>query len=93
MALVIKEMRVNNIALSRENILFLLERKIAEIVFLDARGIVSQIAHSAAPDSLDPIESEQSIKAVLEVPSGAASSWGIEIGSRMVFDQQLCVDP
>ena len=64
-----------------------------DIIFLDAAGFVSQIEHSASPQSLEPIETGQPILAVLEVPPGAASSWGIEIGSRMLFDQAQCVDP
>ncbi|MCZ4354156.1 DUF192 domain-containing protein [Roseovarius aestuarii] len=64
-----------------------------DIVFLDAAGVVSQIEHSASPQSLEPIETDRPILAVLEIPSGSASSWGIEIGSRMVFDQAHCVDP
>lgn len=62
-----------------------------DIIFFDAAGVVSQIEHSAPPNSLEPIESERPIMAALEVPSGTASSWGIGIGSRLAFDPQLCV--
>lgn len=64
-----------------------------DIIFLDAAGVVSQIEHSAPPQSLEPIESERPIMAALEIPSGTASSRGIEIGSRMVFDPERCIDP
>ncbi|MBO9468431.1 DUF192 domain-containing protein [Tropicibacter sp. R15_0] len=64
-----------------------------DIVFLDAAGVVSQIEPSAPSESIEPIESERPIMAALEVPSGTASSRGIEIGSRMIFDPELCIDP
>ncbi len=64
-----------------------------DIIFLNAAGVVSQIEYSVSPQSLEPIEAGQPIMAVLEVPSGAASSWGIEIGSRMVFDPERCINP
>ncbi len=51
-----------------------------DILFADASGKIIKIHANAEPHSLDHIGSGQSVRAVLELPGGAAAARGIQVG-------------
>lgn len=54
-----------------------------DMVFIDAGGIVADIAERAEPLSLEPIASPIAVRAVLEVNAGTAERVGIRAGDRV----------
>jgi uncharacterized membrane protein (UPF0127 family) len=54
-----------------------------DLVFIDAAGVVVNIAPDARPFSLMPIESDRPVIAVLEVPAGTARRIGLAPGDRI----------
>jgi uncharacterized membrane protein (UPF0127 family) len=53
-----------------------------DMLFIDRRGRIVNIAHSAKPLSEEVIMSEGQVRAVLEVAGGTAHRLGIEAGDR-----------
>jgi uncharacterized membrane protein (UPF0127 family) len=54
-----------------------------DLIFIDPAGVVVNIAPAARPFSLQPIESEGPVIAVLEVIAGTASRIGLAPGDRV----------
>jgi hypothetical protein len=54
-----------------------------DLIFIDPRGRVLNIARNARPFSLSPIESDGPIIAVLELSAGTASRIGLAPGDRI----------
>jgi uncharacterized protein len=55
-----------------------------DMLFLEEDGAIIAIARDTRPMSLQPIQSPQPVKAVLEVNAGTAKRLGIEIGHRVL---------
>lgn len=61
-----------------------------DMLFIDEKGIVTQIHQNAIPGDLTPIRSTQEVVAVLELNGGISATYGIEVGSTVehqVFSQ------
>jgi uncharacterized protein len=54
-----------------------------DLVFIDAEGMVVNVAAEATPHSLEPIESEAPVTAVLELAGGTAGRIKLSRGSRI----------
>jgi len=54
-----------------------------DLIFIDPRGRVLNIARNARPFSLTPIKSDGPIIAVLELPAGTATRIGLAAGDRI----------
>ena len=54
-----------------------------DLVFIGADGVVVNVAESARPLSLSPIESAAPVRAVLEVNAGTARGIGLRPGDRV----------
>jgi uncharacterized membrane protein (UPF0127 family) len=54
-----------------------------DLVFIDTRGVVANIASNAEPLSLDPIESVAPVGSVLELPAGTAARIGLRPGDTV----------
>jgi uncharacterized membrane protein (UPF0127 family) len=54
-----------------------------DMLFLDERGVIVQIEAHATPLSEKMIESQQSVRAVLELPGGTVEKTGIAVGDRV----------
>jgi uncharacterized membrane protein (UPF0127 family) len=54
-----------------------------DLIFIDPRGRVLNIARDARPFSLTPIESDGPVIAVLELAAGTAERIGLEPGDRI----------
>ncbi len=54
-----------------------------DIVFIDAQGIVVNVARNTEPLSLKPIESAAPVTGVLELVAGAAARIGLTSGDRV----------
>jgi uncharacterized membrane protein (UPF0127 family) len=55
-----------------------------DMIFLDERGFVVQVAENTVPLSLDTISSRGPVMAVLELNAGAASRLGLRPGDRVL---------
>ena len=56
-----------------------------DLVFIDATGMVANIAANTKPESLDPIFSRGPVIAVLEVPAGTALRIQLGSGDRVLL--------
>jgi uncharacterized membrane protein (UPF0127 family) len=56
-----------------------------DMVFIDNRGRILNIAERTVPHSLDPVAAAGPARAVLEVNGGTAARLGIKPGDRVVF--------
>lgn len=54
-----------------------------DMVFMDAKGVVTHIAVNAQPLSLAMIESGGPVRYVLELNGGVASRYGLKVGDRL----------
>lgn len=67
-----------------------------DMVFVDARGVVSHVHHEAIPHDERPIFGGETVKAVLEINGGMAKTLGIGIGTELrhpAFAQQEAAWP
>lgn len=51
-----------------------------DMLFIRSDGMIVQIARGAVPHSLQPIRSQEPVRAVLELEAGVADSKGIAVG-------------
>jgi uncharacterized membrane protein (UPF0127 family) len=56
-----------------------------DMLFVDDRGNITQIARNARPESTDLIPSSQEVRAVIEIAGGAAAQYHIAPGDRVVY--------
>jgi uncharacterized membrane protein (UPF0127 family) len=56
-----------------------------DMVFIDPKGRIINIAEHTVPHSLDPVGAAAPARAVLELNGGTASRLGIRPGDRVVF--------
>jgi uncharacterized membrane protein (UPF0127 family) len=56
-----------------------------DMLFIDPKGRIINIAERAVPHSLDPVAAAAPARAVLELNGGTASRLGIRPGDRVVF--------
>jgi uncharacterized membrane protein (UPF0127 family) len=54
-----------------------------DMLFIRADGTISTIAENAVPYSLDPIQSSEPVRAVLEIRGGRAQALGIQPGNKV----------
>lgn len=54
-----------------------------DMIFLDARGVVTRVHSNAIPHDLTPIDGGRGVRAVLEINGGMAEILGIEAGAQM----------
>lgn len=54
-----------------------------DLIFMDARGVVTHIHHNAVPLDTSPLPSVVPSKYVLEINGGLARSLGISVGSEV----------
>lgn len=54
-----------------------------DMLFIDARGRIVQIAERTEPESLDPHGPDQPVHAVLEINGGLAERLGIRVGDEV----------
>ena len=54
-----------------------------DVLFIDAGGVIFDIAANAKPQSLDPIRSGAEVAAVLEINGGEAEALHIKVGDRV----------
>ena len=57
-----------------------------DMLFIDAKGRVVQIAENATPHSETIILAENPTRAVLELTAGTVARLGIEVGDRVIHD-------
>ena len=55
-----------------------------DLLFIDANGVILQIAAQTTPLSLDSIRSNQPVRGVLEIRGGLAGEIGIREGDRVI---------
>lgn len=56
-----------------------------DMLFLDNKGIITQIAANAKPESTDLIPSTHDTRAVIEIAGGAAAHYHIVPGDRVIY--------
>src|SRR5262245_16423621 len=56
-----------------------------DMLFIDARGSIVNIAERTVPGSLDPVGAAAPARAVLELNGGTAARLGIRPGDRVLF--------
>ena len=54
-----------------------------DMIFADARGVVTRVRSQAVPGDLTPIDGGPGVVAVLEINGGLAEAMGIEPGSEL----------
>lgn len=58
-----------------------------DMLFIDKNGIIVYIAPYTKPESLDAISAGVPVRAVLELPAGAAKEKHIEVGDKVITKQ------
>lgn len=56
-----------------------------DLIFITREGRVLNVAPHARPLSLDPIESDGPVTAVLELPAGGAEDIALQSGDRIIY--------
>jgi len=56
-----------------------------DMLFVRADGTIVKIAARAVPFSLAPIDSDQTVRGVIEINGGAAKEWGLKTGDKVLF--------
>lgn len=55
-----------------------------DILFVDARGQVTDIAKNTKPQSLKSIRSSVKVRGAIELASGSADKFGLEVGNQVI---------
>jgi uncharacterized protein len=58
-----------------------------DLIFIKADSTIESIAANAVPYSLDTIESQGPVIAVLELAGGRAAELGLKPGDKVVWDE------
>lgn len=56
-----------------------------DMLFIDDKGIITQIFHNATPRSTDLIPSKDKVRGVLELKGGTATQYHIATGDRVIY--------